>query len=587
ETLYFWSFRIWKSEDRGDSWQTISADLTRSQDRLQKPLMGRRWSFDSNWDLSAMSKYNTITSLSESPVVEGLLYVGTDDGLIHVSEDGGTNWRSAESLPGVPSSYFVNDIKADLHDPDTVYVVVDDHKSGDFSPYVLKSGNRGRSWRSIASNLPDRHVLWRIVQDHVNPDLLFLGTEFGVFFTVNSGGRWTKLSGGVPNIAFRDLVIQQRESDLVGATFGRSFYVLDDYSPLRYVDEAMLQSGSVLFPVRHTYWYVPRRPHSCATPGCVDSQGDAYYVAPNPPFGAVFTYYLAEERRSLADQRRQEEKDATGDNADVDFPSWDRIGEEERENAPAIVFTVTDSSGNIIRHIEAKATAGFQRVSWDLRYPVVDPWVPESERGGGFGRPAGVLVAPGTYRVTMHERIDGELNDLDQQQTFEVVSIREPTLPGSSQQERVAFSQQVNEMRRAVNGTLSAIDEIQTELAAIRESLGNSTASLDLYTQANRISQRLSMTRDRLAGNRTQGSFSVDQTTPVTARLSHASYNPNTTAYGPTDTQRSSLSIAREVYADISRNLTELIDVEYEALKDAVEAAGVPWTPGRGILTPN
>ena len=165
--------------------------------------------------------------------------------------------------------------------------------------------------------------------------------------------------------------------------------------------------------------------------------------------------------------------------------------------------------------------------------------------------------------------------------------IREPTLPGSSQQERVAFSQQVNEMRRAVNGTLSAIDEIQTELAAIGESLGNSTASLDLYTQANRISQRLSMTRDRLAGNRTQGSFSVDQTTPVTARLSHASYNPNTTAYGPTDTQRSSLSIAREVYADISRNLTELIDVEYETLKDAVEAAGVPWTPGRGILTPN
>ena len=549
--------------------------------------MGRRWSFDSNWDLSAMSKFNTITSLSESPVVEGLLYVGTDDGLIHVSEDGGTNWRSAESLPGVPPSYFVNDIKADLHDPDTVYVVVDDHKSGDFSPYVLKSGNRGRSWRSIASNLPDRHVLWRIVQDHVNPDLLFLGTEFGVFFTVNSGDRWTKLSGGVPNIAFRDLVIQQRESDLVGATFGRSFYVLDDYSPLRYVDEAMLQSGSVLFPVRHTYWYVPRRPHSCATPGCVDSQGDAYYVAPNPPFGAVFTYYLAEERRSLADQRRQEEKNATGDNADVDFPSWDRIGEEERENAPAIVFTVTDSSGNIVRHIEAKAAAGFQRVSWDLRYPVVDPWVPESERGGGFGRPAGVLVAPGTYRVTMHERIDGELNDLDQQQTFEVVSIREPTLPGSSQQERVAFSQQVNEMRRAVNGTLSAIDEIQTELAAIGESLGNSTASLDLYTQANRISQRLSMTRDRLAGNRTQGSFSVDQTTPVTARLSHASYNPNTTAYGPTDTQRSSLSIAREVYADISRNLTELIDVEYETLKDAVEAAGVPWTPGRGILTPN
>ncbi len=586
ETLYFASFRVWKSEDRGDSWQTISGDLTRSEDRLQQPLMGRHWSFDSNWDLSAMSKFNTITSLSESPVVEGLLYAGTDDGLVHVSDNGGGSWRSTGTLPGVPSSYFVNDVKADLHDPDTVYVVVDDHKSGDFSPYLLKSENRGRSWRSIASNLPDRHVLWRIVQDHVNPELLFLGTEFGVFFTVNGGDQWTKLAGGVPNIAFRDLVIQQRENDLVGATFGRSFYVLDDYSPLRYVDEDMLQSGSVLFPVRHAYWYVPRRPHSCATPGCVDSQGDAYYVAPNPPFGAVFTYYLADERKSLADQRKADEKQATGDNEDVDFPSWDRIGEEEREDAPAILFTVSDTNGNVIRHLEAEAGAGFHRVAWDLRYPVVDPWVPESERGGGFGNPAGVLVAPGTYRVTMQERIDGELNDLGQQQTFEVVSIRQPTLPGASQQERVAFSQQVEEMRRAVNGTLRAIDDIQTELGAIKESLGNSTASLTLYAQANRISQQLGVARDRLAGNQTQGSFSIDRTTPVTARLRHAAYDPNRTAYGPTETQRASLSIARDVYAQVGDTLTRLVDVEYDALKEAVEAAGVPWTPGRGVLRP-
>ena len=287
--------------------------------------MGRRWSFDAIWDLGAMSQFNTITSLSESPQVEGLLYAGTDDGLIHVTEDGGETWADISNLPGVPDDYFVNDIKADLHDPDTVYVVVDDHKSGDFSPYVLKSENRGRSWRSITANLPERHILWRIVQDHVEPGLMFLGTEFGVFFTVDGGGSWTKLSGGVPNIAFRDLAIQQRENDLVGATFGRSFYVLDDYSPLRHVTSDSLANGSVLFPVRRTHWYVPRRPHSCATPGCVDSQGDAYYVAPNPPFGAVFTYYLAEGRKSLADQRKAAEKPLLDANEDIDFPDWSRI----------------------------------------------------------------------------------------------------------------------------------------------------------------------------------------------------------------------------------------------------------------------
>ena len=265
---------------------------------------------------------------------------------MQVSEDRGANWRTTDSLPGVPDYFFVNDIKADLHDADTVYVVVDDHKSGDFSPYVLKSENRGRSWRSISSNLPERHVLWRLVQDHVNPDLLFVATEYGVYFSVSGGDQWTKLAGGVPNIAFRDLAIQQRENDLVGATFGRSFYVLDDYSPLRDVTEDLLQSGSVLFPVRRAHWYIPKRPHSCETPGCVDSQGDAYFVSPNPPFGAVFTYYLAEERKSLADQRKGAEKDRRKANEDVDFPAWEELDAEEREDSPAIVFTVSDTQGN-------------------------------------------------------------------------------------------------------------------------------------------------------------------------------------------------------------------------------------------------
>lgn len=586
ETLYFASFRVWRSDNRGDSWRTISGDLTRDQDRTKQPLMGRLWSPDSNWDLGAMSQYNTITSLSESPVVQGLVYAGTDDGLVHVSDDSGENWESIGNLPGVPDNYFVNDIKADLHDADTVYVVVDDHKSGDFSPYVLKSENRGRSWRSIASNLPDRHVLWRIVQDHVNPELLFLGTEFGVFFTVDGGGQWTKLSGGVPNIAFRDLAIQKRENDLVGATFGRSFYVLDDYSPLRNVTTDLLQNGSVLFPVRRAHWYIPKRPHSCATQGCVDSQGDAYFVSPNPPFGAVFTYYLAEERASLKDQRTESEKDLIETNEDVAFPDWDRLDAEALEDSPAIVFSVSDMDGNLIRHLEAPAKAGFQRVAWNLRYPVVDPWVPETERNENSSA-AGVLVVPGTYQVSMYERNDGVLTDLNQNQSFEVVSIREPTLQGSSQQDRIAFSRRVDEMRRAVSGTRKSIDEVLEQLGAIKEMLKNSTANMDLYAQANLLEKKIVAERDHLSGNQTQGEFAVNRPVPVTARLSSAAYNPNTSAYGPTETQRESLEIAQSEYGEIGVELTQLIDRDYETLLNALDAAGVPWTPGRGVLTPN
>jgi photosystem II stability/assembly factor-like uncharacterized protein len=256
--LYYASQRVWRSDDRGDSWRPVSGDLTRDQDRMLLPLMERQWSWDSPWDMKAMSHYSTITSLAESPKVEGLLYAGTDDGLLQVSGDGGETWRRIEvgSMSGVPATAFVNDVKADLHEPDTVYVALDNHKYGDLAPYLVKSTDRGVTWTSIAGDLPDRHLVWRVVQDHVRSNLLFTATEFGIFFTVDGGTRWVKLSGDVPTISFRDLAIQRRENDLVGASFGRGFFVLDDYTALREIDEAALQEEALLFPTRRAWWYI-------------------------------------------------------------------------------------------------------------------------------------------------------------------------------------------------------------------------------------------------------------------------------------------------------------------------------------------
>ncbi len=344
--LYFASQRVWRSDDRGDSWTAISADLSHGRDRLTMPMMDRVWSFDASWDLMAMSKFGTITSLSESPLVEGLLYAGTDDGRIHVSENGGTTWRPIERLPDVPDHFFVNDIKADLHDADTVYVVVDDHKSGDFSPYILKSTNRGGTWTSISKDLPERHVVWRLVQDHVKPQLMFAGTEFGVFFTIDGGGKWIRLGGESPTISFRDLVIQKRENDLVAASFGRGFWILDDYSPLRHVTEKQLKTGAVLFPVREADWYIPKIPMGDFKENGKSSQGDAYFVAPNPPFGAVFTYYLAEDLKPASEQRKDSENALEEKGEDTPYPGWDALRGEEIEESPAIVLTVTDSEGD-------------------------------------------------------------------------------------------------------------------------------------------------------------------------------------------------------------------------------------------------
>ncbi len=579
-TIFFASQRVWRSDDYGDTWTAISGDLTRNENRVAQPVMGRTWSYDAPRDLYAMSSYNTIVNISQSPIDPDLIYAGSDDGLISVTQDGGETWTTIDELPGVPDRFFVNDIKADLHDADTVYVVVDDHKSGDFSPYILKSENRGRSWRSISGNLPERHILWRVVQDHVNPRLLFLGTEFGVYFTVNGGGEWTKLKGGSPNIPFRDLAIQTRENDLVGATFGRSFYVLDDYTPLREVDADMLTSGNVLFPVRDAYWYVEKTALGCGEALCQASQGDSYFMAPNPDFGAIFTYYLAEGFKSGKDTRREAEKELEAENDNVALASWNTILSEEREDEPAIVFTVRNSRGNIIRQIEAPAEAGFHRIAWDLKLPSLEPWSPEEADnywGGG-----GVLVVPGTFEVQMQVRRNGVLSDLGEPQSFDVVSVRpDPVLPGSSQEQRILFDMQVAELSRASQGTGAAINEVIEELDAVKATLERSLTDGSLYELANLIQQNLKIQRDRLSGNQKRMEYKDEDEMTVAARLFHAGLLGG--GYGPTPEQRESLRIGRALYDDVVSELDALMNVEYAGLKEAMDTARVPWTPGRSV----
>ena len=226
--LYFASQRVWRSDNRGDSWTAISDDLTKDEERLSLPIMGRTQSWDSPWDVGAMSNYNTITSLSESPVTEGLIYAGTDDGIVQITEDGGSTWRkyNVGSMPGVPATAFVNDIRADLHDANTVYICLDNHKYGDLKPYLLKSNDRGVTWRKATGGMPDKTLVWRTVQDHVDKNLMFAATEYGVYVSFDGADNWMKFGGGFPTISVRDITIQRRENDLIAATFGRGFYIL-------------------------------------------------------------------------------------------------------------------------------------------------------------------------------------------------------------------------------------------------------------------------------------------------------------------------------------------------------------------------
>lgn len=576
--LYYGSQYVWRSDDRGDSWVKISPDLTRAVFRLEQPIMGKTWSVDALWDHGAMSLFSTITTISESPLVEGLIYVGTDDGLIQVTEDGGTSWRRIEAIPGVPSGFFVNEIKACKHDKNTVFAAVDNHKTGDYTPYVLRSRDRGKTWTNIAGDIPARAIVWSLAQDHIAKEMLFAGTELGLYTTLDGGTKWLELSGGVPTISFRDIEIHERENDLVGASFGRGFFVLDDYSPLRQISEETLAHEALLFEVRKALQYVPLRPIDSSDKGCL---GDGLYVAPNPPFGAVFTYYLKEDLKTAQAARRAEETERDRAGKPVGFPGWDRLRTEEGEDKPAIVLTVSDADGNVVRRIEGPARQGMHRLAWDLRYPAVDPVTAEEpEREAWDWTPIGPMVVAGDFTVRMAKRVAGVLTPLGEARTFTVESLG---LAGLAERDRVAllaFQKKAGELQRAMMGTAAAAREAQQTLQLMKKAFalapGADAAVLGrVVALEGKIREAMrELTGDRVVASRSEAtlpslidrvSAQLDATVPITA------------------TATRDYEIAAAGFADLQPRMRALIDGELARLGDELEAAGAPWSPGRRL----
>jgi hypothetical protein len=408
---------------------------------------------------------------------------------------------------------------------------------------------------------------------------LFAGTEFGIFFTIDGGERWVKLSGGVPNIPFRDLAIQRRENDLVGASFGRGMWVLDDYRPLRLMSEETLEREAALFPVRKAWWYIERRPLGGEGKA---SQGTGFYVAPNPPFGAVFTYYLRDPLRARKEERREREKPIEKEGGDTPYPGWDEIIREQREEDPVILLTVRDASGAVVRRLTGPVGGGFHRVAWDLRLPSTVPagWEPEGERERRLGQ--GALAAPGTYTVSLAKRVDGVVTDLGSPRSFEVVPLREGTLPGASPDQVAAFRGEVAEMQRVTGGTRAAIDDALKRIATIKIVLDRSTvAGTSLDDEARALERTLQDLREQIAGNRMRGRMADPGPVSIQRRLEVANMGTRSSTYGPTPTHRRSLEIARERIDELRQELDPLLGEDLPALEQKLDEAGVPWTPGR------
>ena len=564
--LYFASQRVWKSDDRGDSWTAISKDLSLNQERLSLPIMGRVQSWDSPWDVYAMSTYNTITSLSESPLNENHIYAGTDDGLIHYTKNNGSQWvtMSVDKLPNLPKSSFVNDIKADLHDVNTVYVALDNHKFGDYSPYLYKSENGGKSWKSIVVGLPKETLIWRIVQDHIDPKLLFLATEYGLYFSNNQGEKWIKFSNGLPTISIRDLAIQKRENDLVLATFGRSFYVLDDYSSLRNINSET-SKDYILFGTKEALQYNPVRSGS-------SSQGTSYFKSNNPPYGAVFTYNLPKSYETLKSNRKKIETKLNKENLDIPFPGWKNLDKETNENPSKIILEIVDKNGLIIDRINGSTKKGINRVSWSLTKPMLSVIKSDSR----LSYPRSIPVNPGTYGVRLMELKDGKYNLVASEKKFQVKRIRENILK--------------NPMSNKIDKLVSDFIDFDEEYTLILDNYIKAKKKMSKFEQAIRFVDNINSTLSSeikdlddqknildslLYGNKSKREIMEKDNPTISDRISIALRGFSGNSYGPTKHHLASFEIAKKQWNEMKPLIIEF-NSKVDASIKLLESIGSP-----------
>ena len=537
--------------------------------------MGRRHGWDNSWDVKAMSNYNTITSISESPVREGVIYAGTDDGIIQVTTNGGESWKKIPvTRLGLPGRTFINDIKADNFDANTVYVSLDNHKEGDFNPYLFKSTDLGETWTSISSNLPKRNLVWRLVQDHVAKDLMFCATETAIYVTIDGGKSWNKVPGA-PTISFRDITIQKRENDLVGASFGRGFYVLDDYSALREMTSDNLSKEGKLFNTRDALWYLPK--------STIGNTGGDYYFAQNPDFGAVFTYHLSESYPSMKSERKKIEKEMIKKGQQIPGIDWDKIEKEGREETTKIYIVIKDLDGNIINKISASKSKGLNRVAWNLRHSSSTAINPDRlPRSGGGGRGwynSGQLASPGQYTATLTKESEGVSVDLDNPISFNVVDLERGTLQGMSYEEYNDHAENLILTQNRQSVFSDKLSETMNMVKAMRVSLSRSKSiNNELSKSLFNIEEQLNQLSKKVYGNSAKSEVGVKNDPTVSSYIGNA-YRGLTSTYGPTGQHKQSLSIANSMLNKLYDEL-DAISGNLPNLKEELDKLNAPLIIG-------
>lgn len=576
--LYAFANKVFRSDDRGQSWKVISEDLTSQTDRNTWPVMDHYWSYDAVAKNVSTSLFGTGVSLAESPVQEDLVFAGTDDGVISITENAGETWTQVKSFPGVPEFTYISDIMPSKHNASVVYASFDNRKRDDFKPYILKSTDKGKTWISIANDLPEEGTVHTMEQDPVNENLIFAGTEFGAFFSIDGGNEWVQFKSGIPTISVRDMTIQSRENDLVLASFGRGFYILDDYTPLRQLadNQDILDEDAHIFDVSDAMMYIEE--------GGKYGQGATLFHAANPEFGAVFTYLLKDKPKTLKQMRHEEEKKLFKDKKPIPQPDFDQLRNEENEIAPYLVFTVKDMQGNVVRKITQRPSKGINRVNWDLRF---DNPMPARMRSGDFNPTessrGGLLAVPGNYSVELEMVVRDSVKHLVDPVSFHTHILQAATLPRQDAEQADQFNQKVAELVRVMRGaeelTSDNLDKVHTMMqTALQSSAGN----MELLSRLRKAELELKDIIWEFEGPEAKASWEeippIDM--PLNRRLNSILYSAWESMQGVTGTMRDGYEILMDEFPPVLDRV-KASNTEIEAIEDQMSDMGLQWTPDR------
>jgi photosystem II stability/assembly factor-like uncharacterized protein len=552
-TIYFGANYLFMSTTRGDAWTRLGPDLTRQLNRDSLPVMGKIQPRDAIARHQGTAEYGNISTIDESPLRQGLLYVGTDDGVISVSRDGGATWTRYLKFPGVPDQAYVSRVVASKTTEGTVYATMDNHRNNDFKPYVLKSTDYGAHWSSIAGNLPGNGSV-QVIREHPrNGNLLFTGTEFGAFYSADAGHTWTQLKYNIPTVAVHDIVIHPRENDLVIGTHGRGIYIIDDVTPLERLADAGA-AGAHLFPVKTATEYNP----NSSIPGGVrgaGALGDREYSAPNPPFGAAITYFL---------------RDSLPKGGDV-------------------TLGIYNVAGSKVRDLTVNKKRGMHRVTWDLRNPA--PYTvrrPANQVGEPQSRqrdPLGAFVLPGKYTARLTLKA-GSGSPAVQEVPIEVRS--DPLVPLNEADYRALYDMRVStgRLQATVQAAVRTAEQLKEQTTDVKTALRNNTATDSLTKQADAVDREISDILKKLRGDPEAESVSDDKRVEepsIQERVNNIADEIGNVTSQPTELQRATLALASsDLQREVGR-INGLLQRRIPALNASLDAAKIPWTIGRPV----